>query len=57
MEFFLFRFDDSHPLKQIVCFLVMLFPILGAALYCFIVYSRSDVLKNACAKSAERASL
>ena len=52
MEFFLFRFDDSHPLKQIVCFLVMLFPILGAALYCFIVYSRSDVLKNACAKSA-----
>ena len=48
MEFFLFRFDDSHPLKQVVWFLVMLFPLLGAALYCFIVYSRSNVLKNSC---------
>ena len=47
MEFFLFRFDDSHPLKQIVWFLVMLFPILGAALYCFIVYSRSHWPKRA----------
>src|SRR6202035_420872 len=46
MEFFLFRFYDSHPLKQIVWFLVMLFPLLGAALYCFIVYSRSNVLKS-----------
>jgi hypothetical protein len=45
MEFFLFRFDDSHPLKQIVWFLVMLFPLLGAALYCFIVYSRSKNVK------------
>ncbi len=57
MEFFLFRFDDSRPLKQIVWFLVLLFPLLGAALYCFIVYSRSDVLKSSCAKRAEGASL
>jgi hypothetical protein len=57
MEFFLFRFDDSHPLKQIVWFLVMLFPLLGAALYCFIVYSRSNVLKSSCAKRPEGASL
>ena len=57
MEFFLFRFDDSHPLKQIVWFLVMLFPLLGAALYCFIVYSRSNVLKSTYAKRPERASL
>jgi len=55
MEFFLFRFDDSHPLKQVVWFLVMLFPLLGAALYCFIVYSRSDVLRSNCAKRAEGA--
>ncbi len=46
MQFFLFRFDTSHPLKQVVWFLVMLFPLLGAALYCFIVYSHSDVLKG-----------
>jgi hypothetical protein len=57
MEFFLFRFDNSHPLKQIVWFFVLLFPLLGSALYCFVVYSRSDVLKQACAKSAERATL
>jgi hypothetical protein len=48
MEFFLFRFDDSHPLKQIVWFVVMLIPLLGASLYCFAVYSRSRVLKSSC---------
>ena len=57
MEFFLFRFDDSHPLKQIVWFLVMLFPLLGAALYCFIVYSRSNALKSTYPKRPEGASL
>jgi hypothetical protein len=57
MEFFLFRFDDSHPLKQIVWFLVMLFPLLGAALYCFIVYSRSTALKSTYPKRPEGASL
>jgi hypothetical protein len=46
MEFFLFRFDDSHPLKQVIWFLVMLFPLLGAPLYCFLVYSRSGVLQR-----------
>jgi len=46
MEFFLFRFDDSHPLKQIIWFLVLLFPLLGAPLYCFAVYSRSTALKG-----------
>ena len=57
MEFFLFRFDDSHPLKQIAWFLVMLFPLLGAASYCFIVYSRSNALKSTYAKRPEGASL
>ena len=48
MEYFLFRFDDSHPLKQILWFMVMLIPLLGPSLYCFIVYSRSNVLKEVC---------
>lgn len=46
MEIFLFRFDQSHPLKQIVWFFVMLLPLLGPALYCFVVYSRSDIVKQ-----------
>ncbi|MFZ0277895.1 MAG: hypothetical protein WA254_03385 [Candidatus Sulfotelmatobacter sp.] len=41
MEFFLFRFDDSHALKQIFWFGAMLFIPLGPALYCLLVYSRS----------------
>ena len=44
MEYFLLRFDNSPALKQIFWFCVMLFPILGAALFCFLVYSRSEVL-------------
>jgi hypothetical protein len=52
MEFFLFRFDGSHPLKQIAWFCVMIFPLLGPALYCLIVYSRSDVVKSACSNAA-----
>jgi len=53
MEVFLFRFDNSHPLKQVFWFCVLLLPMLGPALYCFVVYSRSDVLRNSCAKPAE----
>ena len=46
MEYFLFRFDDSHALKQILWFCVMLLPLLGPALYCFMVYSRSHILSD-----------
>jgi hypothetical protein len=56
MECFLFRFDGSHPLKQIAWFCVMIFPLLGPALYCLIVYSRSDVVRNAYGKAAVGAS-
>jgi hypothetical protein len=49
MEFFLFRFDDSHPLKQIFWFCVMIFVSLGLALCCLMVYSRSKALANSCA--------
>lgn len=51
MEYFLFRFDDSHPLQQVFWFCVMLLPPVGPALYCFLVYSRSEILKHS---SAER---
>jgi hypothetical protein len=45
MEYFLFGFDSSSASKKAFWFCVMLFPPLGPALYCFIVYLRSDVLK------------
>ena len=45
MEYFLFRFDQSTGLAQIVWFCVMLVPPLGPALFCFVVYSRSEALK------------
>jgi hypothetical protein len=57
MEFFLFRFDDSHPLKQIFWFCAMLFVPLGPALYCIIVYSHSKALKDSCADSVKEASV
>ena len=44
MEPFLFRFDDSSALKQMVWFLIMLVPGIGAILYCFLVYSRSKAV-------------
>ena len=45
MEYFLFGFDRSSASKKAFWFCVMLFPPLGPALYCFIVYSRSNMLK------------
>jgi hypothetical protein len=48
MEYFLFGFDTSSSMKKVFWFCLMLFPLLGPPLYCFVVYSRSDVLK-ACA--------
>lgn len=45
MEYFLFGFDDSPAMKKVLWFCVMLFPPLGPALYCFFVYSRSNLLK------------
>jgi len=42
MEYFLFGFDKSSEWKKVFWFVVMLFPLLGPALYCFVVYSRSE---------------
>jgi hypothetical protein len=56
MEYFLFSFDNSSAMKKVFWFCVMLFPLLGPALYCFIVYSHSDVLKANYAKRLEGAS-
>ena len=50
MEYFLFRFDNSHPLKQVFWFCVMILAPIGPALYCFLVYSRSEVVKRTCAE-------
>ena len=57
MEFFLFRSDDSHPLKQVLWFLLMLLPLLGAPLYSLLVYSRLNVLKSSYAERMEGAPL
>jgi len=46
MEYFLFGFDKSSAIKKVFWFCVMMFVPLGPALYCFFVYSRSDVLEN-----------
>jgi len=48
MEYFLFRFDDTHALKQVFWFCAMIFISIGPALYCFIVYSRSNILRSKC---------
>ena len=57
MEYFLFRFDQSHPLKQMAWFCVMLFPLLGPAMYCLIVYSRSSVVKSCLAPNTTNSTL
>lgn len=44
MEYFLFGFDTSSAIKKVFWFCVMMFPPLGPALYCLVVYSRSEVL-------------
>jgi hypothetical protein len=46
MEYFLFRFDDSHALKQVLWFLAILFLPVGPALYCFVVYSRARAFEG-----------
>ena len=53
MEYFLFRFDDSRVGMQIFWFCVLFFVPLGAALYCFLVYSRSKVVLNTIATPAD----
>jgi hypothetical protein len=46
MEYFLFGFDNSSAMKKVFWFCVMLLPPLGPSLYCFMVYSHSDVVKT-----------
>jgi hypothetical protein len=46
MEYFLFGFDDSSAWNKTFWFVVSLVPSVGAPLYCFVVYSRSGVLKR-----------
>jgi hypothetical protein len=46
MEVFLIGFDNSHPLKQIFWFCMLIIRFFGLALYWFVVYSNSDAVKN-----------
>ena len=54
MEYFWFDFDNSSGVKKVLWFCLLLLPPLGPALYCFLVYSRSDVLKAALQEEAAR---
>jgi hypothetical protein len=45
MEIYLFMYDESAGWKQIFYFLLMCFVPIGAAIYCFSVYSRSSYFK------------
>jgi len=57
MEYFLFGFDTSPMVKKAFWFCVMLkVPLLGAPLYCFLVYSRSSVVNTHLPERAKGAS-
>jgi len=57
MEYFLFAFDKSSAFKKAFWFCVMaVIPLLGPAMYCFFVYSRSDVVDDPRAERANDAS-
>jgi hypothetical protein len=51
MEYFLFDFDRSSANRRVFWFAVMLLPLLGAPLYCFRVYSRSEVVNSSLSHS------
>jgi hypothetical protein len=53
MEYFLIGFDSSSASKKVFWFCVTLLPPLGPALYCFVVYSRSEVFKAATGERIE----
>jgi hypothetical protein len=46
MQYFLIRFDNSPAWQQVLWFCVNIFIPIGPALYCFIVYSRSEIVRN-----------
>ncbi len=51
MENFLIRFDNSPAWQQVLWFCVNILMPVGPALYCFIVYSRSEVVRKSSAGS------
>jgi hypothetical protein len=46
MEYFFFGFDNTAVWKKVFWFFMLLIPPLGPPLYCFIVYSRSNLLMS-----------
>jgi hypothetical protein len=53
MEYFLLGFDRSSAWKKTFWFCVMMFPLLGPAMYCFFVYLRSEVHKVSVAQRVD----
>ncbi len=53
MEYFLFTYDESPAWKMVLWFLAMVILGLGAALYCFFVYSRSQHFQNVASASSD----
>jgi hypothetical protein len=51
MEFYLFRFDESEAWKQVLWFCALIFIPIGPALYCLLVYSRSQAVRTACSSA------
>jgi len=54
MEYFWFDFDNSSGVKKVLWFCLLLLPPVGPALYCFLVYSHSGVLKAALQEEAAK---
>jgi len=56
MEYFLFNFDKSSAWKKTLWFVVLMSPPLGPPLYCFFVYSRSEMVNRADPESVKNLS-
>jgi len=44
MEYFFFGFDNAPVWKKVFWFFVLLLPLLGPPIYCFVIYSKSNLL-------------
>ena len=56
MQYFLFGFDKSSDVKRVLSFLLMIVPVIGAAIYCLTTYSRQVAADTSTAATANAAS-
>jgi len=56
MEYYFFTLDNSGGWSKTFWFLIALFPPIGTALYCFLVYSRSSYFQPTAAGNAQATS-